>query len=93
MVGPHWFVHPVDDGIELVIDSKDGAIYDRALAEFVTHFLDYDLIDEWSTEDGEVLRFVPASLNAPAVGPADAAASAAHQLPAPRSAPEGAEAR
>ncbi|HEX3826839.1 MAG TPA: hypothetical protein VHV82_06145 [Sporichthyaceae bacterium] len=91
MVGPHWFVHPVADGIELVINSKNCAVYDRALAEFVTHFLDYDLVDEWSTEDGEVLRFVPAPANASAVPTADTQ-TAPHHLPAPRSAPEVAEA-
>jgi hypothetical protein len=92
MVGSHWFVHPVENGIELVIDSKDGAIYDRALAEFVTHFLDYDLVDEWSTEAGEVLRFVPAAADTSGVGAAQAEPTP-HQLPAPRVAAATAEAR
>jgi hypothetical protein len=87
MVGSHWFVHPVENGIELVIDSRDGAVYDRALAEFVTHFLDYDLVAEWSTDEGEVLRFVPAPLSAAAVVPGDPG-----RVPAPRTAPEAAEA-
>jgi hypothetical protein len=92
MVGSHWFVRPVENGIELVIDSTDGAIYDRALAEFVTHFLDYDLVDEWSTEAGEVLRFVPAAVTTSAAGAAEADFPP-HQLPAPRIAAATAEAR
>jgi|GEM_PF-4197078 len=70
MVGAHWFVYPVRGGIELVIDSTDGDIYDQALAQFVTHFTDYDLVDEWSTDGGEVLRFVPAPTDGRAQVPA-----------------------
>jgi hypothetical protein len=91
MVGSHWFVYPVENGVELVINSTDGAIYDRALAELVTHFLDYDLVGEWSIDGAEVLRFVPAPMNAPAVRhPGEATAPG--QVPAPRAAPETAEA-
>jgi hypothetical protein len=92
MVGSHWFVYPVENGVELVINSTDGAIYDRALAEFVTHYLDYDLVAEWSIEGAEVLRFVPAPVNAPAIIHPDEA-DLPGQVPGPRSTPEAAEAR
>ena len=87
VVGSHWFVHPVENGIELVIDSTDGAVYERALAEFVTHFLDYDLVGEWSTDAGEVLRFVPAPLDG-----APAEQAAVSRVPDPRKAAESADA-
>lgn len=82
MVGAHWYVYPVEDGIELVIDSSDGDVYDKALAEFVTHFLDYDLVAEWSVDGAEVLRFVAAPPTVPAV-----------RLPAQRTASRAAQAR
>lgn len=75
MVGDHWFVYPVENGVELVIDSADPDVYDRALAQFVTSFTDYNLAAEWSIRGGEVMHFVPAP-EAPEV-PAPA--------PAPRS--------
>ena len=73
-----------------MINSTDGDVYDRALAEFVTHFLDYDLVAEWSIEGGEVLRFVPAPMNAPAQASAPAAGSV--RIPTPRRDPEEADA-
>ena len=60
MVGQQWFVYPVENGVELVIDSTDGDVYDRALAEFVAHFTDYNIAAEWSVEGGEIINFVPA---------------------------------
>jgi hypothetical protein len=60
MVGEHWFVYPVENGVELVIDSPDPDVYDRALAQFVTFFTDYNLAAEWSISGGEVMHFVPA---------------------------------
>jgi hypothetical protein len=91
MVGAHWFVYPVENGIELVIDSTDGDVYERALAEFVTHFTDYDLVAEWTVDGAEVMRFVPAPVNAPAPE-ADRVERRTGGVPAPRSAPESAEA-
>ncbi|HEX3612858.1 MAG TPA: hypothetical protein VHU88_14320 [Sporichthyaceae bacterium] len=91
MVGSHWFVYPVEDGIELVIDSTDAEVYERALAEFVNHFLDYDLVDEWTVDGAEVMRFVPAPVNAPAPETAKRNRRS-NKVPAPRSAPESAEA-
>jgi hypothetical protein len=87
MVGAHWFVHPVENGIELVINSTDGDVYDRALAEFVTHYTDYDLVAERTMEGGEVLRFVPAP--APAGQPMTSAGTG--NVPAPRRDPEEAD--
>ncbi|HEY3604940.1 MAG TPA: hypothetical protein VGL04_09730 [Sporichthyaceae bacterium] len=70
MVGDHWFVYPVEHGVELVIDSADPAVYDRALAQFVHHFLDYNLAAEWSVEGGDVMHFVPAPIDADVPAPA-----------------------
>jgi hypothetical protein len=70
MVGDHWFVYPVEHGVELVIDSADPAVYDRALAQFVTHFLDYNLAGEWSVQGGEIMHFVPAPVDADVPAPA-----------------------
>lgn len=64
MVGQHWFVYPVDNGVELVIDSADGQTYDSALAQFVEHFTDYNIAAEYSIEGGEVIHFVPAPADA-----------------------------
>ena len=91
MVGSHWFVYPVEDGIELVIDSTEDGIYERALAEFVTHFHDYDLVEEWTVGSAEVMRFVPAPLNAPAPPPTTPTRRRG-TVPGARTAPESAEA-
>lgn len=84
MVGDHWFVYPVENGVELVIDSTDDATYERALAAFVTHFTDYNLLAEFSTDGGEVLHFVPAIVDAPEPPLASPAIPAAQAVPAPR---------
>lgn len=85
MVGDHWFVYPVENGVELVIDctEQDETTYERALAAFVEHFTDYNLAAEWSTEGGEVLHFVPAILDEhePLI---EAPAPAAQVVPGPR---------
>jgi hypothetical protein len=60
MLGDHWFTFPVWDGVELVIDSADTEVHDRALAEFVTQYDDYNLLYEWETDRGVVIKFVPA---------------------------------
>jgi hypothetical protein len=69
MVGDHWFVYPVEHGVELVIDSADPAVYDRALAQFVHHFLDYNLAGEWPVQGGEIMHFVPAPVDADVPAP------------------------
>jgi hypothetical protein len=57
----------------LVIDSANPDVYERALAQFVTHFTDYNLAAEWSRDGGEVMHFVRApeadELPAPAPAP------------------------
>ena len=55
-----WFVYPVENGVELVVDSTDGDVYDAALAAFVEIYTDYNVAGEWSVEGGEVITFVPA---------------------------------
>jgi hypothetical protein len=70
MVGDHWFVYPVENGVELVVDSTDAAVYERALATFVTHYLDYNLAAEWSVEGGEVMHYGPAPVDADVPAPA-----------------------
>ena len=70
-----WFVYPVENGVELVVDSADGDVYDAALAAFVEVYADYNVAAEWSVSGGEVISFVPAPdiepvvpvVNAPAV--------------------------
>ncbi|HZE67632.1 MAG TPA: hypothetical protein VE081_13425 [Sporichthyaceae bacterium] len=69
MVGDHWFVYPVHNGVELVIDSADPDVSDRALAQFVSHFTDYNLAAEWSTGGGEIMHFVPAPVDADVPAP------------------------
>ncbi|WP_019877791.1 hypothetical protein [Sporichthya polymorpha] len=65
-----WFVYPVENGVELVIDSTDGDVYDAALAAFVTEFTDYNIAAEYSINGGEVLHFVPAPVDADIDAPA-----------------------
>src|SRR4051794_9649660 len=60
MLGAHWFTFPVWDGVELVIDSPDTEIQDHALADFVAHYADYNLLYEWETDGGVIIKFVPA---------------------------------
>ncbi|MGQ0466476.1 MAG: hypothetical protein ACT4QG_14275 [Sporichthyaceae bacterium] len=83
MVGDHWFVYPVENGVELVIDGCDDTTYERALAAFVAEFTDYNLLTEWSTQSGEVLHFVPAIVDEvePVV---ESPAPATQAVPAPR---------
>jgi len=84
MVGDHWFVYPVENGVELVIDGgDDDTTYERALAAFVAHFTDYNLLAEWSTESGDVLHFVPAIVDEPEPV-VSSPAPAAQAVPAPR---------
>jgi hypothetical protein len=85
MIGDHWFVYPVENGVELVIDGTEDETYERALAAFVTQFTDYNLLAEYSTEGGEVLHFVPAVVDAPEpVIESPTPAPAAETIPAPR---------
>lgn len=77
MGGQNWFVYPVENGVELVIDSTDGNVYDAALEAFVTHFADYNIAAEYSINGGEVIHFVPAPADAHIVAaPAKAVADA-----------------
>lgn len=55
-----WFVYPVENGVELVVDSADGDVYDAALAAFVEVYTDYNVAAEWSVPGGEIVSFVPA---------------------------------
>lgn len=55
-----WFVYPTETGVELVVDSLDGDVYDAALAAFVQIYTDYNIASEHSVPGGEVLSFVPA---------------------------------
>lgn len=64
MVGQNWFVYPVENGVELVIDSADGDVYDQALEAFVEHFTDYNIAAEYSIAGGEIIHFVPAPADA-----------------------------
>ncbi|MGQ0842494.1 MAG: hypothetical protein ACT4QF_00015 [Sporichthyaceae bacterium] len=83
MVGQNWFVYPVENGVELVIDATDDASYEQALAAFVTHYTDYNLLTEYSMDGGEVLHFVPAIVDAPEPM-LESPAPVAQNVPAPR---------
>jgi hypothetical protein len=68
-----WFVYPVENGVELVIDGTSNEIYEAALAAFVAEYQDMNLASEWSTDGGDVLFFVPAPVDAvPAPRPGSA---------------------
>ncbi|MGQ0623491.1 MAG: hypothetical protein ACT4PP_02370 [Sporichthyaceae bacterium] len=67
-----WFVYPVENGVELVIDSRDGDVYDAALAAFVTQYTDFNIASEYSVNGGEVIHFVPAPLDAEVTAPSGA---------------------
>ena len=69
MSGQNWFVYPVENGVELVIDSTDDAVYDEALAAFVSEFADFNVAAEYSINGGEVIHFVPAPVDADAESP------------------------
>ena len=75
MSGQKWFVYPVENGVELVIDSTDGDVYDAALAAFVSEFSDYNIAAEYSINGGEVLHLVPAPVDADAPAPAPKSAA------------------
>ncbi|MGQ0631130.1 MAG: hypothetical protein ACT4P1_08805 [Sporichthyaceae bacterium] len=72
MSGTQWFVYPVENGVELVIDSRDGDVYDAALAAFVTEYSDFNIAAEYSVRGGEVIHFVPAPVDADVPSRADA---------------------
>ena len=69
MSGQNWFVYPVENGVELVIDSTDGHVYDEALAAFVSEFADFNIAAEYSINGGEVIHFVPAPVDADVEAP------------------------
>ena len=75
MSGQNWFVYPVENGVELVIDSTDDGVYDAALEAFVTEFSDYNIAAEYSINGGEVIHFVPAPIDADAPAPAPKSAA------------------
>lgn len=72
-----WFVYPVENGVELVVDSTDGDVFDAALAAFVEVYTDYNIAGEWSVAGGEVITFVPAPDIEPVVPVVDPAAAEA----------------
>ncbi len=77
MGGQNWFVYPVENGVELVIDSTDGDVYDLALEAFVEHYTDFNIAAEYSINGGEVIHFVPAPADADVpAAPAKSAADA-----------------
>jgi hypothetical protein len=75
MSGQNWFVYPVENGVELVIDSTDGYVYDEALAAFVSEFADFNIAAEYSINGGEVIHFVPAPVDADVEAPQAKAAA------------------
>jgi hypothetical protein len=58
-----WFVYPVQDGFELVIDSVSDEVLEEALAEVVAQYTDYNLAGESILEHAWVLTFVPAPVD------------------------------
>jgi len=64
-----WFVYPLENGFELIIDSVEDEVYEAALAEFVAAYPDVNLATEWITDGGGVMHFVPAPVDAPVPAP------------------------
>jgi hypothetical protein len=58
-----WFVYPVQDGFELVIDSVSDAVLEDALAEVVAQYTDFNLAGESILDNAWVLYFVPAPVD------------------------------
>jgi hypothetical protein len=58
-----WFVYPVQDGFELVIDSVSDEVLEDALAQVVAEYTDYNLAAESILENAWVLYFVPAPVD------------------------------
>ena len=87
-----WFVYPVENGVELVIDGTSDEIYEAALAAFVSEFPDMNLAAEWPLGAGNVLYFVPAPVDtvpAPRVRtPEEERSRAAHPAGKGRKMPE-----
>jgi hypothetical protein len=71
-----WFVYPVQDGFELVIDSAEDDVLEDALAEVCAQYSDYNLLTEHLLDTAWVLHFVPAPVD---VVPAPRQISAAEQ--------------
>ena len=67
-----WFVYPVENGVQLVVDSRDGDVYDAALAAFVEVYTDYNVAAEFSVAGGEVITFVHAPESEPVASPVGA---------------------
>jgi hypothetical protein len=91
MSGIAWFVYPVRNGVELVIDGTSDDVYEAALADFVTQYPDMNLAAEWPVGGGEVMHFVPTpdAVPAPRVWSADEMRSrAAHPAGKGRRMPE-----
>ena len=76
-----WFVYPVENGVELVVDSSDGDVFDAALAAFVEVYTDYNVAAEWSVPGGEIISFVPAPDHEPVPPTAPAPAPAVTETP------------
>jgi hypothetical protein len=73
-----WFVYPVQDGFELVVDSAEDDVLEAALAEIVAEFTDYNLLTEHLLDTAWVFHFVAAVAAVDAV-PAPRAQSDAEQ--------------
>jgi hypothetical protein len=76
-----WFVYPVENGVELVVDSSDGDVYDAALAAFVEVYTDYNVAAEWSVPGAEIISFVPAPDIEPIVPVVNAPGAPAAEAP------------
>lgn len=55
-----WFVFPVENGLELVVDSTDETVLARAMAEIAAAYPDYLIAKEWVLDSGDVISLVPA---------------------------------
>lgn len=64
MVEVNWFVFPVENGFELVIDSTDEQILAHAMAEVAAAYPGHLIATEWVLETGDVIHLVPAPVEA-----------------------------
>lgn len=60
MVSVSWFVFPVENGLELVIDSTDEQVLELAMADVAAAYPGHLVSTEWVLETGDVILLVPA---------------------------------
>lgn len=60
MVSVAWFVFPVENGLELVVDSTDELVLEQAMADVAAAYPGHLISKEYVLETGDVIVLVPA---------------------------------